>query len=402
MTCLHQGVPNRAETLSLLNEAYDGWGTPAYFRWKYDLYPDYVPETHGFYIEADGDLVAFRRAFYKEVVGPTRTNAVFVLGDTAVRPAHRGRGLYSRLHEETMAFSDQQGAQRATTFNRKTNLTYAANRGRGWQYRELPLEIRILSPDVVLRQYAPLVIGDHPVVDTVADRLGDRVRITTTGGIVSLRECATSETDTERLPLSIELPLSDRTLVGLINLACSSTSGPLGSLVGGWLHEDDRSGRANNHGRTTDDEYQVCCKQSVSAAEFESIIDLYEPDTASFRRTQTDIRHILQYPDSDIVLVTRDTELVGYAVVGSRSNGGVVEGRVLELRVDHEAAFDLLTDEIERLAFERGYDLVIVFSERSPGELWASVDQQVLMWTDLDESCAPLVDSCRISLYDVV
>jgi len=402
MTRLHQGVPHWDETLSLLNEAYDGWGTPAYFRWKYDLYPDYVPETHGFYIEADGDLVAFRRAFYKEVVGPTRTNAVFVLGDTAVRPTHRGQGLYSKLHEKTMAFSDRQGAQRVTTFNRKTNLTYEANLDRGWQYRELPLEIRILSPDVVLRQYAPLVIGDHPVVDTVADRLGDRIRITTSDGTVSLRECTTSETDPKRLPLSVELPLSDHALVRLIDFACSDTIEPLGPLVDGWLYGDDRSRRADSRERTTDDGYQVCCKQSVSAAEFESIVGLYDPNAVSFRRRPTDIRHILQYPDCDIVLVTRDAELVGYAVVGSRSNGGVLEGRVLELRVDHEAAFDVLIDEIERLAVDRGYDLVIVFSERSPGELWASVDQQVLMWTDLDGSCAPLVDSCRISLYDVV
>jgi len=402
VTQLHQGVPHRAETLSLLNEAYDGWGTSDYFRWKYDLYPDYLPETHGFYIEADGDLAAFRRAFYKEVVGPTRTSSVFVLGDTAVHPAYRGQGLYSRLHEETMAFSDRQGAQRVTTFNRKTNLTYEANLDRGWQYRELPLEIRILSPDVVLRQYAALAIGDHPVVDTVADRLGDRIRLSTSDGTVSLRECVTSETDTERLPLSVELPLSDRALVGLIDLACSDTIEPLGPLVDGWLHGDGRSGRADSREQATDDAYRVRCKQSVSTAEFESIIGLYDPDTVSFRRTATDIRHILQYPDCDVVLVTREAELVGYAVVGSRSNGNVLEGRVLELRVDHEAAFDVLTDEIERLAADRGYDLVIVFSERSPGELWASVDQQVLMWTDLEGSSAPLVDSCRISLYDVV
>jgi len=64
--------------------------------------------------------------------------------------------------------------------------------------------------------------------------------------------------------------------------------------------------------------------------------------------------------------------------------------------------FELLVDEIEQLSVDRGYDLILVFTDRPMGELWASVDQQVIMWRDLDDSNPPLVDTCEISLYDVV
>jgi len=146
----------------------------------------------------------------------------------------------------------------------------------------------------------------------------------------------------------------------------------------------------------------VSCKQSISSTEFESIVGLYDSDTTSFRRTPADIRHIIQYPDSDIILIKQDDELIGYTVVGPRSRANVLEGRVLELRVEDEDAFDVLIDEIERVAIDRGFDLIIVFSKQPIGELWASVDQQVIMWTDLDHSSPRLVDSCQISLYDVM
>ena len=70
--------------------------------------------------------------------------------------------------------------------------------------------------------------------------------------------------------------------------------------------------------------------------------------------------------------------------------------------MDHDEAFDVLIDEIERLSLDRGYDIVLVFADRPIGDLWASVDQQVIMWRDIDQSSPLLVDSCEISLYDVV
>jgi|AntRauMinimDraft_3_1070383.scaffolds.fasta_scaffold00347_7 hypothetical protein len=406
MTRTQQGLPRQAEVVSLLNEAYDGWGTHPYFRWKYDLYPDYDAEKHTFYTRIDGELAAFRRAFCKQIVDTDQTNSIFILGDTAVGPAYRGQELYSDLHSKTIAFSEQQGAHRVSTFNRKTNVTFDANRDRGWRYRELPLKIRLLSPDVVLRQYTGLVLPEFSAIETVADRIGDRIHIGTSDGPVTLRDCVGSKSRTEPPSRSIGPSVSDRTLAQLIDLACSDDSvESLRTLLNGWANPlDGSSPSVERFEQSAEHAYQVHHNQSVSTAEFEAIVDLYDQQTTSFRRTPTDIRHILQYPDCDIVFITLDEECVGYAVIGPRSNGDILEGRVLELRVDHDEAFDVLIDEIERVSIDRGYDIILVFSDRPIGDLWASVDQQVIMWRDLDQSKSspPLVDSCEISLYDVV
>jgi len=219
MTAAQQGLPTQSETLSLLNESYNGWGTSEYFRWKYDLYPEYDPEQHCFHINVDDKLAAFRRAFYKEIVGSSQKNSIFVLGDTAVKPEYRGQGLYSRLHARTVEFCDSQDVDRLTTFNRKTNTTYEANLGRGWDYRELPLKIRILSPDVVLQRYAALVMSNYPVLTTVADRVGDRVHITTSNGQVPLGDFTPAEDTDNSSSHTVGPSVSDQTLVRLIDLA---------------------------------------------------------------------------------------------------------------------------------------------------------------------------------------
>ena len=418
MTRTHQGQPRVDEVVSLLNTAYEGWGGEPYFRWKYAQYPGYDPDRHTFYSRPDGELAAFRRVFEKEAVDGERSTSVFVLGDTAVASGHRGEGLYSALHSDTVAFSRQQGADLVATFNRKTNLTFEANRDRGWQYRELPLKIRLLSPDIALRQYTDLVVPELPAIETVAERLGSRLHIDTSNGRVSLRDCLSSEPAAGPPARSVGPSVSDRTLAQLIDIACSDDRvEPLSTLVDGWLPPNDSPAAVDRDTQSTTQAaeesttqaaegsaatYRTHCTSSVTTSEFEAIVDLYDAQAASFRRTPADIRHILQYPDCDIVLASREGSCVGYAVVGPRLNGELLEGRVLELRVDHPAAFDPLLDEVERLAVDRGYDIVLVFTDRPMGELWASVDQQVIMWRALDGASEPLVDRCKISLYDVV
>jgi hypothetical protein len=147
---------------------------------------------------------------------------------------------------------------------------------------------------------------------------------------------------------------------------------------------------------------QVTRQRSVSESTFEELVDLYDPNDPSFRRTGADIRHIVRYPDRDVLLARRDGELLGYAVLGTRSNGPVLEGRVLEIRAERDGVFDALIDEAERTAIDRGCDLLIVLSEREMGELWAAIDQQVMMWTDLDSASNGSMDAYRVSLYDIV
>jgi GNAT superfamily N-acetyltransferase len=405
---IQQGIDEKEDVLALLNEAYDDWGDLAYFDWKYDAYPDYAPEEHVFHTRIDGELAAFRRVFYKELVDGDRTTPVFVLGDTAVGLDYRGRGLYSDLHSRTLEFSARRNAAKAMTFNRKTNLTFKANLDRGWDYQELPLKMRIFSPDLVLEQYANLVIDDLPVVDSAVKLIGDRIHVNTTTGTVRLSDFVDSGTRTGPMTTrSVGPTLSDRTVVRLVervsNREISGIADRPFEILASRSIWNGRFARAESpERRPSETTCQVTRQRSVSESTFEELVDLYDPNDPSFRRTGADIRHIVRYPDRDVLLARRDGELLGYAVLGTRSNGPVLEGRVLEIRAERDGVFDALIDEAERTAIDRGCDLLIVLSEREMGELWAAIDQQVMMWTDLDSASNGSMDAYRVSLYDIV
>lgn len=403
---IRQGIAEKEDVLALLNEAYDDWGDLAYFDWKYDAYPDYAPE-HVFHTRIDGELAAFRRVFYKELVDGDRTTPVFVLGDTAVGLDYRGRGLYSDLHSRTLEFSARRNAAKAMTFNRKTNLTFKANLDRGWDYRELPLKMRIFSPDLVLEQYANLVIDDLPVVDSAAKLIGDRIHVNTTTGTVRLSDFVDSGERTGSMTRSVGPTLSDRTVARLVEgVSNREVSGlvdrPFEILASRGIWNGRKGENGLSYRRPSGTSYQVTHRRSVSESTIGELVDLYDPNDPSFRRTEADIRHIVRYPERDVLLARRDGELLGYAVLGTRSNGPVLEGRLLEVRAEHDDVFDALIDEAERMAIDRDCDLLIVLSEREMGELWAAIDQQVMMWTDLDSPSNGSMDAYRVSLYDIV
>lgn len=406
------GLPSEQEILALLNEAYSGWGNYEYFRWKYNEFPDYDPSNHVFYIRSDAELAAFRRIFHKEVTAGPETSRVDVLGDTAVGTDHRGQGFYSSLHSRTMEYSERNDATRAVTYNRKGNITFEANLDRGWRFRELPLRIRILSPSIVLKQYAELVVDDLPMLERIADVVGQRFHVTTSDGNVNLHELVGTG-DVHTGTRSIGPTLSDRAITRLVETASASEKGvfELGVQgvrlvasgdVGLWQGGDtgDKFGSGSNRSSNI----TVTRQREVTDKEIEELHGLYDRSNPSFRRAREDIRHLTRYPGCEILITKRNRSVTGYAVLSPRENDGIIEGRVLELQTDGNDEYGVLINEIEQASIDRGFDLILLLSERSPGELWASIDKQVIMWTDFEqnESCPLDRDDCRISLYDVL
>jgi hypothetical protein len=264
--------------------------------------------------------------------------------------------------------------------------------------------MRIFSPDLVLEQYANLVIDDLPVVDSAAKLIGDRIHVNTTTGTVRLSDFVDSGERTGSMTRSVGPTLSDRTVARLVEgVSNREVSGLVDRPFEILASRSIWNGRNGlSYRRPSGTSYQVTHRRSVSESTIGELVDLYDPNDPSFRRTEADIRHIVRYPDRDVLLARRDGELLGYAVLGTRSNGAVLEGRLLEVRAERDDVFGALIDEAERTAIDSGCDLLIVLSEREMGELWASIDQQVMMWTDLDSASNGSMDAYRVSLYDIV
>ncbi|MWV40039.1 GNAT family N-acetyltransferase [Natrialba sp. INN-245] len=396
------------EVLSLLNEAYDDWGDEEYFRWKYDQYPEYDPEEHTFAV-VDDELAAFRRVFRKELVYEGESVTTFVLGDTAVAPDHQGQGLYSNLHERTTNYCEDVGAEATITYNNADNVTFKANRKRGWEFSVLPLRLYVHSYETVLSQYAEMALPDGTAIDPVVDRIGDRFVLEVDGRRVPIA----SIFGTERTPdsLRLEVSASPRAVARFVEAASNGqiartiptaarlfASGDL-SLTGG-------GNRAPSNGRA--DGVDVLEPDAVSDEERETMVELHRLSRAgapTFRRDLHDVEHLLSYPGADVLVARQDSDIVGFAVVGPYENDGVLEARVLDLVAPSETIYRRLVTRIERHTATAGYDLLVMMSDRDPGAEWASIERQTIMWNRCGDSRSVPADRLfppTIGMYDVL
>ncbi|MDG5761556.1 GNAT family N-acetyltransferase [Natronococcus sp. A-GB1] len=404
------GEIDQSQVLSLLNESFGDWGDEELFQWKYDEYPGYDPDEHAFSITVGDELAAFRRIFRREFVVDGETIPIHIYGDTAVAPKYRGQGLYSELYERTKAYSKQSDAQYIGAFNRRGNLTFDANLERGWSYRTLPLRLRILSPKAVLETYASLITDDLPLIDSVAEQIGHRFHVGTSDGPLSLDQIVTSGSGSDKR--SVGPALSDTAVTEYVEAVSTdgSTIRDLLTTSARLAANGDISiGRSSSSTTLTYEdtpgEVDVTVREAVSEADLEPLTTL-SGDAPSFRRTREDVNHLIQYPNSDLIFARRNGALVGYAIVVPYENDGVIEGRVLEIQTkdDDRAVFNALINQIESRALKREFDLLLILSEKEIDNQWAAVDQQVLVWDELEQADRKPLQrgNIHVSFYDIV
>ncbi|ELY37685.1 GNAT family N-acetyltransferase [Natronorubrum tibetense] len=391
------GVPDRDALLELLNQAYDGWGTTELLQWKYDEYPEFDPEAHCFYIECDGDLAAYRRVFEKRIVTPDGTVPLYILGDTAVNPSYQGQGLYSRLHAVTTGEYNDAGV--ISTFNRVGNITYNANLDRGWEYRTLPLRLRILDYSTVIAQYATNVVSSDSTTYAGLEAIDRYVNVRTpSGDSIALTERGATR---NRFAYGLPIPVPARLLDRCVEIA--STPKPEEAVVD-MIRDTVRFGSSTaeiQYQRGT--AYRVELLTDSDEAPVDELVALCRSEQPSFRRDAADIEHLLRYPDADAVLIYRDDQLTGFAVVGPKSEPLTIEGRVLEFQATDESSESLLIDAIESVGLQRGYD-TLVATAPIEHDRWLTVERQVHMWDPetFTNGAAPAIRMAHLGMYDTL
>lgn len=356
--------------LALLNEAYDGWGGDGQFEWKYNRYPGY-DESQCYHIDVDGELAAFRRLFKKEIESDSGTEySFFVLGDTCVSPPHQGKGLYSSLHARTTEDCESYGSDLCATFNRTGNVTFKANRKRGWEWRTLPIQVRVLSPEVVIPDYASLALEDSKFRDRLLSYLPARLY-----NLIPARGVAAA----------VEVASSDR----------------------GVRPQMERSRRT-----TASESHRGLSTSVLSEAAARERIDeiraLYSEVLASydlhFSRDLEQIRHMLSHPDLDGVIAVEDGDrLSGFVPLVVDSVNGIREATVLDVVAAGRPVARRIATEVERAAIDADADLVVALSEPDLGPCWSRVDKQVFMWDSLGPNTGSLEErSLFAGLYDTM
>lgn len=360
------------ELLALLNSAFDGWGSEAYFDWKYGTFPGYDPATDNFVVTNDaGAVVAARRVFERELQTPDGTATVHVHGGTAVDEAYRGRGHYSELLDRSMAYS-REHADHVVTFNRAGKITTEHHEKNGWRKVTLPVHTRVLSPSRVLAHY----VLDSDAARTAADYVAavDR-RLTRSDAVSKLLASAADvvygDDDSER--------------AGEENRSGSPPTAPQGrydlEVVDGRALSEDLVEELAAHLRD----------------------ELDAP--YHFERSAETIRHAGRYPDAS-VYVARDGDgtLRDFLVAGALRKDGFTEYRVVEQTWSDPAATRFLFERVEADARRDGADVIVACTDRRPTPSWISLGTEYMMWppdfgdADLPESA----EQWRLTTYDVL
>lgn len=362
---VERGTADPDELLALLNRAFDGWGSRAYFRWKYTAFPEYDPETDDFLVTDDaGRPIAARRIFRRRMRTPDGESTVHVHGGTVVDRAHRGRGHYSALLERSMAFSEAT-ADHVVTFNRAGKLTTDHHLENGWAYLTLPVYTRVISPAAVLGHY----VLERDAAKRLARRLARVDRVATRSRVVS------------------------RAL----------------ARAGGLAYGDDGGGGATPAAADAAD-YDVAVVDGEELgddliAELSSHLEAELEAPYRFERSPETIRHAGRYPGAR-VYTARDAggDLAAFVVAGLLEKADVTEGRVLEQTWTDPAATRRLFERFEAEARRAGADVLVACTDRRPGSAWLAMGTEYMMWppTFGDHRLPNSGDAWRLTAYDVL
>ena len=360
-------APGDDELLALLDHAFDGWGTPGYFEWKYDAYPGYDPDAHNFVVRVDGAVVAARRIFERTLQLPDGSSAVaHVHGGTAVHEDHRGNGYYTELLDHSRAYSDTH-ADYVFTFNRAGKITTEHHEKNGWHSLTLPVSLKLLSPSTVAASY----LTDEWPVQMVANHTGRIDRALTRSPAVS-----------RLLALAADAVSEDATV--------------------------SASPRSDTPDSTPSPRVEIEAVAELSAAKADRLAASLAEQTAgthSFGRSPATIRHAVSYPNATAYVATRDgSDRCGFAIAGHLSKGELTECRVLEQRWADAAVRDQLLDRIETDARAFGSDVLVACPRQPPGPGWVRLETEYMMWPDEGGPTAlpTSTDEWRLSVYDIV
>lgn len=174
---------DRPAYLELYREVLEGAGGEAWFEWKYGENP-YVDDVPVVVATRDGSVVGARSFFALRVAVGEDRPVVLQPCDTMVHPAHRRRGLFTRMTESAI---DRYAGEYPFFFNFPNRVTLQGNLELGWRVvSERTAHYRVEDPETYARERsdrrtlrlagrlaAPLVRAGYRALDARYDPPGD-------------------------------------------------------------------------------------------------------------------------------------------------------------------------------------------------------------------------------------
>ena len=380
--------PPLEETVELLNSAFGDWGDEKYFRWKYTQYPDF-DDSHNFYIEDRGNIIAFTRLFVKELSVCEDDLVVYIWGDTSVDKKYRGRGLFSKLKKFREERVENKDLSLEMAFVRKENIPYKVHMEEGWGSKKVPVYLKILSPSVVLKHYLEEGLRDKAWLRKFIELFGSRVILDIDGEEVKLSELMEDKEDKK---ISFKISMKKDRFDSLIE-----------SLSSGRYISSFVSDKSEDITVEVPKRVDIEHKSALDSDELDEVMELYNRDLkrsdVHFRRERKDLEHLLKHPHLIEVITVKEDDLKGFAAVARYPKRDITELRVLDILYDDRKTYDILVKEIERCGEKEDADSIFIVSPEFEPSGWIEISNRVVMWDPKEKIKS---DNWRISIYDMV
>ncbi len=407
---IKEGIPSVENIVELLNREFDGWGSEDYFRWKYIDNPDFDVDDCGLYTNKK-EVTSFSGVFPKDFVVKDDISPVLVWGDLCATSSLQDKGIYIFYKKKISRKCDEFGCKGVITFNNKSNPTFEAQDRLGWNYTELPLYIKLLSPKKAIQHYADITEIDNSKLNWIMEKFGDRVNLVFSDGKLKLSSVLSDDEIPEKENIiNFDVHLTEYGTNRLVN-GFFNEGKDLKSVVTGLLLKRHISfskiEKDSSKEVSIPSGLNVEHKDNLREDEIDEVLEFYSTEVKSkdkyFGRTRDNLEHLLEYPYIiDILISRKNSEITGFLVLGELKQGEIREARVLEMWSSDRETHKYLIDECERIARKNKLDVIALFSDRKLRDDWIKINEQVMMWDEIDKLDSLQKRDLKINFYDVV
>lgn len=180
---------SETKIVELLNLVFGDWGNIEHWRYKYPQYPTFTKEDV-VVAENKGEIVGHGGLHVRDfTVKNEDTVITALLGDAAVHPNYRKKGIYSKIVNARLESAKSRKVSLAFSWFLKGSISYKACKKRGFvEVQRYFYYIKMLKPEKILKTYLKDGFCKKPKLENAFQKIGMDIRFCTGNAEVDLEE----------------------------------------------------------------------------------------------------------------------------------------------------------------------------------------------------------------------
>jgi predicted N-acetyltransferase YhbS len=216
----------------LLNKVFVGWGNLEKWRYTYKDYPTFTDDDI-VVAEDDGKIVGHggvrARALEVKEAGRILTG---LLGDAAVLPDYRRRGIYSEILRKRLSIARSRGASLAFMWVTRGSIAHRTAKKSGFiEVNQTPAYVRILNAEKVVRGALIDLLKENHRLRAAMQKLEVDLCLCLAGKEIHIRELLNGAVGEGKSAVRADILLGEGSLSTLVNFRAMSRPQKIASLL---------------------------------------------------------------------------------------------------------------------------------------------------------------------------